>query len=53
MLIFTISNYSQSVQSTDNQSDIKDLFFSTFIFRIYTSSLAGNINVYTPSKGTK
>ena len=53
MLFFRTNNQSQSVQSTDNQSDIKDLPSSTFNSPIYTFSLAGNIIVYTPSKGTK
>ena len=53
MRIFKINNLSQSLQSTDNQSHIKDLPLSTFISPIYTFSLAGNIIVYTPSKGTK
>ena len=53
MLLFKINNWSQSVQSTDNQSDIMVSTLSTFVSPIYTFSLAGNIIVYTPSKGTK
>ena len=53
MLFFIVNHYSQSVQSTDNQSDITFLPSSTFISPIYTFSLAGNIIVYTPTKGTK
>ena len=53
MLFSRINNLSQSVQSTDNQSDVKKLPSRTFISPIYTFSLAGSIIVYTPSKGTK
>ena len=54
ILIFRINNYTQSVQSTDNQSDIKDLsFFSTSISPLYTFSLAGTTIVYTPSQCKK
>ena len=50
---FKINNQSQSIHSTDNQSDVKILSFSIFISPIYTFSVAGNIIVYTPSKGAK
>ena len=53
MLLSRISNQSQSVQSTDIQSDINNLSSSTFISLIYAFSLAGNKIVYTPSKSTK
>ena len=49
MFFFKINNQSHSVQSTDNQSDIKNLSLSTFISPIYTFPLVGNKIVYTPS----
>ena len=53
MLFFRINSWSQSVQSTDNQSDIRGLY-SVFSFLLFfTFSLAGNIIVYTPGQGTK
>ena len=53
MLFLRINNWPQSVHSTDNQSDIKDLFISTSISPNFTFFVAENITVYTPSQGTK
>ena len=44
MLFFKINNLSQSVQSTDNQSDIKNLSVSTFISPFYALFFGGKEN---------